>query len=362
VTYAPNFNDDSIRLQYVDDTYKDSVIENFGINRRDPLSPVDTILFDSVDVIALAGKLMDIYSSPQQIIKCESRRLLGRNLFDIIGIDVGRHDDEHLYYGEVLEIAPDYLGKIEKVTIRKIDNPVINTVPDALILRAAIPSLSGGVTLVFDESLEGSVTGYNLYWTSNPANWTENSEVYTIKTFTPEFKLYHDITGLLPGLVYYFRVSCYNVYGESELSNFKAIMPAAINAYRCAGSIAAGAAIDELNTLSGSRLASWSSYDGTHLYDGNTYYQPACLFDSGNMFAYPYFKKLSIFGETDAGFILYQIRYSDDGATWTAWSVAASCIGLIEITIANRRYVNYRIIYEPNVWSDSDNFRVTEIN
>jgi hypothetical protein len=119
--YAPNFKDDDDVLQYVYTTDKVSVITNYGINRRDPLSPVETILTEQADVISLAQEIMETSNQPARYITVESTRLLlNSRLFSIVGIDTGLLDNENIEYGELLSIEPNYNDFRQTVKIRVI--------------------------------------------------------------------------------------------------------------------------------------------------------------------------------------------------------------------------------------------------
>lgn len=362
IQYSPDFVDEEKNIQYLYDAEKDEIIARYGINRRTPLSPIKTVLHNLVDVQALAISIMQIYSSPDKNIIVQSLRLLGRNLFDIIGIDVGRHDNQDILYGEVLEIAPDYLAVNEKETIRIIDNPVIEYPAPEPLLIAALCYAQGSVIVLFSEILSMPVTGYRIYYTKDPINWSDNIIDYTILQFDADGNLYQNITGLDQGELYYFRVSAYNAIGESALSNYVSCFIWTIfNAYRFNGNYSSGYIIDSTNALGGTALASWAKYDGTHLYNSATNYQPALLFVSGTCFSQFGFTLFRILGHTASGFIYLQYRYSTDNITWSAWTAQQSIAGDIQIVLANYRYFEYRIIGEPTYWFDDDYFLVKRL-
>lgn len=362
IEYAPDFVDDKKNLQYLDDSEKDEVIARYGINRRDPLSPVKTVLYEESAAQDLATKLMAVYSSPDKQITLESLRIINQQLFDIIGIDIGRHNNQNLIYGELLSFEPDYLGQNEKIMIRVIDNPVIVEDPPAPIILSAMCYAPGSAIVLFSEILTEPVDGYYIYYTLNPVNWDDSIINYTTLLHDADGNLYCNITGLIPGQLYYFRVSSYNSTGESDLSNFAmCFIWTDYNAFRFTGDFASGFIMDATNALAGVPLSTWALYDGTHDYDGATDYQPALLYSSGVCFN-PYgFVLIRLFGHTASGEIKAQYRHSSDNVTWSAWTAEQDINGDIQITLANYKYIEYRIIGEPTYWSDDDYFLVKRL-
>lgn len=122
LTYAPNFADkenDFLSYLYSDD--KTTVVKDYGLNRRDPLSPVETVLVDEADIIALAEEIMQTSAQAQTKPITERVRInTDYELFAMIGTDVGRDQVTDYRYGEILTIEPDYINNTEKVTIREI--------------------------------------------------------------------------------------------------------------------------------------------------------------------------------------------------------------------------------------------------
>jgi hypothetical protein len=121
IEYAPNFkiSDDKLSFVYTDDS--ETVIRDYSIDRRDPLSPVKTVLNDVSDVEDLAIEIMETSASPNRLIKAISINILtGVRLFSIIGIDTGVNGQENIEYGELLNLDPDYNKFTQSVDIRVI--------------------------------------------------------------------------------------------------------------------------------------------------------------------------------------------------------------------------------------------------
>lgn len=126
VEYAPDFTSDEA-LQYVHTDDHDRVVSNYGIDTREPISPLQTILTVIDDVIALAEKVMDIYSYPEDIREVETTAFLNIRLFDIIGVDTGKFN-EHVYeYIEITSIDPDYNNFNQKIIGRIIPGYIAPT-------------------------------------------------------------------------------------------------------------------------------------------------------------------------------------------------------------------------------------------
>jgi hypothetical protein len=119
VTYSPDFTQDDTALQYVDTESRSEVIVNYGIDRRDPLSPVNTVLVDKSDVIDTAREIMSTSDTPVRIINIPASQIYdSAALFKIVGCDTGDIGNPIFEWGEVLTIDPDYLGDTQNITIR----------------------------------------------------------------------------------------------------------------------------------------------------------------------------------------------------------------------------------------------------
>jgi len=120
ITYAPNFKVKDDLITYVYTVDRDDVIVNYNINRREPISPLKTILFDEADVLALAIEVMSTSAGPERIITVEHDTIIKARLFSIIGIDTGLFGNERFEYGEILELSPDYKSMTQVITMRTI--------------------------------------------------------------------------------------------------------------------------------------------------------------------------------------------------------------------------------------------------
>ena len=132
LNYAPDFTDRKKDLTFTYSDSKSDVISNYGINRKTPLSPVQTTLYDVADVEALAVEIMSTSSKPAREITFTTVEFIDDvKLFDIIGVDTGRYGSENMEYGEVLEIAPDYFNVRQRFKIRTIEDPVFMPKPSS---------------------------------------------------------------------------------------------------------------------------------------------------------------------------------------------------------------------------------------
>jgi hypothetical protein len=124
INYSPNFKEDeSLTKIYTDDRL--TVISNYTIDRREPLSPVETILVTESDVDDLAKEIMETSAAPVRRIKVDSLDLLtDTRFFQIVGIDTGTFGNENIEYGELLTIEPNYNEFTQNITIRVIPNYV----------------------------------------------------------------------------------------------------------------------------------------------------------------------------------------------------------------------------------------------
>ena len=118
IEYSRNFaTKDALSFLYDDE--KSEIINQYGINRRDPLSPVKSVLTEESDSENLALEIMDTSTRPERIIKTDPVEInKDARIFKMIAIDTGQYDNELLEYGEILSIVPDYLNNIEEYNVR----------------------------------------------------------------------------------------------------------------------------------------------------------------------------------------------------------------------------------------------------
>lgn len=117
IEYAPNFRTKEA-LSYIYSETQEQTIRDYGINRRDPLSPVKTVLTEPADVAALGDEIMDTSADPVRLISATDQDIKEVRVFDIIAIDTGNFGNERLEYGEVLKIFPDYFSHTQSYEIR----------------------------------------------------------------------------------------------------------------------------------------------------------------------------------------------------------------------------------------------------
>lgn len=362
IKYSPNFVDDEKYLSYVYDALKDQIITLYGINRRDPISPVETVLVNKSDVEDYGALLMETIGSPEKQITVEALRMIDLPLLSILGINIGKNGATEYAYGEIIEFSPKYLTGIESVTIRTIDAPVIESPPSIPLLLYAYESGYGRCLIEWRPSSVGVVTGYKLLATTNPPDWDEIEIDYTVLDYDPDGNLFYQFTGLIPGRKYYFRVCGYNSVGDSPMSNYidVDISTVADNAYRLTGDIYdAGMSPDQTNPYSGTALPAWVLYDST-LYDA-ALYQPGCHYTSGVHYKGEAWQSIDYVGGGPAGAVMFQYRESSDGSTWGAWSALVDAAGDNSQALTEK-YFQYRFVFDNFRWDDNTvKFRVKQI-
>jgi hypothetical protein len=358
VKYARNFVNDKRSLELLYSDQAEETIGNYGIDRRDPVSPYETVLFLESDARSIAELVMQVISSPDKKIISEAFRFIGLQLFDIIGIDVGRFGNESILYGEILNFQPDYLNDREKVTIRVIDDPNLEDVPEVPDLISAISTGSSIVCIWSNEIARG----YKLYYTNTPGNWDQN-EIDTVGLLDDDENRYYKVTGLTPGEVYYFSVKAYNSIGDSERSNIRVArewLASEQNAYNLTVNPATGILINKDNPENGVVPSGFVRYDQT-LYD-QSLYEYGSFYESGSNYSINGFKRLKLFSNPDGGKTYYQYRLSANNITFGVWTTLTEFIGEITVNInSSLKYMQYRLIYDPIYWFDDQYIRVKEV-
>ncbi len=116
VEYSRDFvAKDSLQYIFRDNT----VVGKYGVDKREPLSPVKTILVNESDAQAVAEEIAETSTDPQRLIgvtKTEINKDI--KVFDVVSVDTGEFGNESIEYGEILSINPDYLGKAQTYSIR----------------------------------------------------------------------------------------------------------------------------------------------------------------------------------------------------------------------------------------------------
>ena len=120
INYSSDFTQNNVSLLYTYSVERANVVKDYKIDRRDPLSPVKTVLSDVADCENLAIEIMETSKQPERKIEVQIFEILDLQIFDIIGIDTGLFNETNIEYGEILNIEPDYINKRQKITIRVI--------------------------------------------------------------------------------------------------------------------------------------------------------------------------------------------------------------------------------------------------
>jgi hypothetical protein len=124
VNYSPDFVDDDFTLSVEDTNSRETVIQTFGLDRREPLSPLKTVLSDRADALAIAEEIMETSADVESPVTIEVPYRTGFVLypFDMVTLDAGRYDEAKLKRCEVLEVKPDYNNYRVSITARIIED------------------------------------------------------------------------------------------------------------------------------------------------------------------------------------------------------------------------------------------------
>jgi hypothetical protein len=118
VDYSPDFIDKELGLSSTYSVNRDQVVQDYTLDRREPLSPVKTVLVEETDAQSIAAEIMDTSSTPERKIKTSHVNFIKARLLGIVAIDTGEYEESNIEYGELLFYDPDYLNKQETVEIR----------------------------------------------------------------------------------------------------------------------------------------------------------------------------------------------------------------------------------------------------
>lgn len=117
VEYSPDFPKKD-PLVFLYDTEKNIIVKDFGINRRDPLSPLKTVLVLAADAEVVAIEVMETSSSPERIVTVTSFDIDDLRSFNLIGVDTGTFGNEFIEIGEILSIVPNHFLNRQTIRIR----------------------------------------------------------------------------------------------------------------------------------------------------------------------------------------------------------------------------------------------------
>jgi hypothetical protein len=120
VQYSPDFTDDKQFLQIVYTDDRAAVVRNYGVDKRDPISPVKTALTLQSDADDTAEKIAATSSAPERRITIPQKDIdKGLKDFNIIGVDTALlQEDPYIEYGELLQNNPDYNTNNQSLVIR----------------------------------------------------------------------------------------------------------------------------------------------------------------------------------------------------------------------------------------------------
>jgi hypothetical protein len=120
VEYAPDYVKNSAK-QIIYSNDREDTIRNYAIDRREPISPLKTILFNKADAVAIAAQVMETSADPERKIRLQAKGIYKEiNIFDIIDVDTQSYDGEEMERAEVLYFQPDYLNNTQTITARTI--------------------------------------------------------------------------------------------------------------------------------------------------------------------------------------------------------------------------------------------------
>jgi len=159
IEYSPDFRAKTA-LNYLYSAEKNSVVLLYGINRREPISPLKTLLTTVADAENLALEVMATSKQPERVIEVTCRGFIKNpRLFSIFKVDTGTYKNPVYEYGELLGIAPDLINKSQTFTIRVI--PGYSGASDALIYSGNV--YSDGVELLTNEYSDGTASIFTPY-------------------------------------------------------------------------------------------------------------------------------------------------------------------------------------------------------
>jgi hypothetical protein len=124
VNYSPDFVDDDFTLSVEDTNSRETVIQTFGLDRREPLSPLKTVLSDRADALAIAEEIMETSADVESPVTIEVPYRTGFVLypFDMVTLDIGRYGQADWKSCEVLSVKPDYNNYSVQIEARVIRN------------------------------------------------------------------------------------------------------------------------------------------------------------------------------------------------------------------------------------------------
>lgn len=133
VEYSPDFP----RKQSLTSLYtgaRAEVINNYGLDRRDPLSPIKTILVNQSDAAAVSLEIMSTSKQPERLIEVGRKGFIKNpRLFSIIKVDTGTYGQKNYEYGEMLAMVPDLINMAQTFTIRILPD-YVDTVPTEVLM------------------------------------------------------------------------------------------------------------------------------------------------------------------------------------------------------------------------------------
>lgn len=295
------------------------------------------------------------------------------NLGDILDLRFSPFTREPV---RVISIRPNREKQTIEFECEAVNYPevyVLNTTaPDAVELITAV-QFDNDIHLLWSKCNSTDLMLYKVYFSTVEDYWAGE---YCGGLFSPvsvpynnvafvETDCFYQFGPVLPGVTYYFRVSCVDLYGnESECSNVVSVTAASasldlFNMYNLDGNLLQGLTLDMDNPYSGDGLDGWAEYD-TAEYDTDVY-APTALYESGAMYKEGGWQAVQYRTLCGNGDIQLQHRYYD-GTSWGAWSTAVNADVYGFIDLESEETFQFRVIFNSPGWSDADTLIVKEIS
>ena len=71
-------------------------------------------------MVDITEEIMSTSADPERMVSVENLGILDIRIFNIIGVDTGKFNQESIEYGELLGMPPDYINERMKLNIRVI--------------------------------------------------------------------------------------------------------------------------------------------------------------------------------------------------------------------------------------------------
>lgn len=253
--------------------------------------------------------------------------------------------------GEFLNVPHEYYSRDE-------------TPPAKVELVSVLPMGDGGISVKWSKCTAADIAGYLIYITTTKGEWTGekfSGGVSPVDVKSPsqaaDGNLYKSIYQFNSGTKYYFKVvaydSSFNKSAESNVLSCYAYTSGYLNQYYLQGFFCDKLALDIANAAAGAVL----SDPPADVYPADL---PATVnycaaYESGLLFNNEGFSYIAIQGTNK---IYFQYRAYSSGA-FGSWTIPEAVMTGAKVISGN--YIQYRLLFASENWSDSDYCYVREI-